>query len=48
MESGSADQLVNESMAHLAIQLRQRFAAAREARKHSSDSVSAGREYVAR
>lgn len=48
LESGSADELVTESMAHLAIQLRQRFAAAREARNHSSDSVSAGREYVAR
>ena len=48
LESGSADELVTESMGHLAIQLRQRFAAAREARKHSNDSVSAGREYVAR
>jgi hypothetical protein len=48
LESGSADELVNESIAHLAGHLRQRFAAAREARKHSSDSVTAGREYVAR
>jgi hypothetical protein len=47
LESGSADELVNESIAHLAAHLRQRFAAAREARKHSSDSVTAGREYVA-
>jgi hypothetical protein len=48
LESGSADELVNETIAHLAGQLRQRFAAARQARKHSSDSVTAGREYVAR
>lgn len=48
LESGSADELVNESVAQLAAHLRQRFAAAKEARKHSSDSVSAGREYVGR
>jgi hypothetical protein len=48
LASGSVDELVSESMAHLAIQLRQRFVAAKAARSHSSDSVSAGREYVAR
>lgn len=48
LESGSADQLVNDTSAYLAAQLRQRFAAAKEAQKHSSDSVTAGREYVAR
>jgi uncharacterized protein DUF6448 len=48
LESGSADELVNETTAYLAAQLRQRFAAAKEAQKHSSDSVTAGREYVAR
>ena len=44
----AADELVNETTAYLAAQLRQRFAAAKEAQKHSSDSVTAGREYVAR
>ena len=48
LESGSADQLINDTTAYLAAQLRQRFAAAKEAQKHSSDSVTAGREYVAR
>jgi hypothetical protein len=48
LESGSADELVNETTAYLAAQLRQRFAAAKEAQKHSGDSVTAGREYVAR
>ena len=48
LESGSADELINETTAYLAAQLRQRFAAAKEAQKHSSDSVTAGREYVAR
>ena len=48
LESGSADELVNETTAYLAAQLRQRFAAAKEAQKRSSDSVTAGREYVAR
>ena len=48
LESASADELVNETTAYLAAQLRQRFAAAKEAQKHSSDSVTAGREYVAR
>jgi hypothetical protein len=48
LESESADELVNETTAHVAAQMRQRFAAAKEARKHSGDSVAAGREYVAR
>jgi hypothetical protein len=40
--------LIDQTTAHVAAQLRQRFAAASEARKHKSDSVTAGREYVAR
>ena len=48
LDSGSADELVNETIASVAARLRQRFAAASEAGKNSSNSVSAGREYVAR
>jgi hypothetical protein len=48
LESGSSDALVNETIAHVTAHLRQRFDAARQARQHSSDSVTAGREYVAR
>lgn len=48
LESQSADELLNELTAQVAAQIRQKFAAAKEARKHSNDSVTAGREYVAR
>lgn len=48
LESGSADALIDQTTAHVAAQLRQWFAAASEARKHKSESVTAGREYVAR
>ena len=48
LESGSPDELVNKTTAHLGAELRQRFAAVKEAKKHSNDSVTAGREYVAR
>jgi hypothetical protein len=39
---------LRETTAYLAAQLRQRFAAAKEAQKRSKDSVAAGRDYVAR
>ncbi len=48
LESGSADDLIDQTNAHVTAQLLQRFAAASEARKHRSESVTAGREYVAR
>jgi hypothetical protein len=48
LESGSADALIDQTTAHVAAQLRQLFTATSEARKHKSDSVPAGREYVAR
>jgi hypothetical protein len=48
LESGIADELIDKTITHVAVQLRQRFAAASEARKHKTDSVTAGREYVAR
>jgi hypothetical protein len=48
LESGSADELIHQTTAHVAGQLRQRFAAASEASNHKTDSVTAGREYVAR
>lgn len=46
--SGASDDLVKEITAEVAAELRHRFAAATEARRHAADSVSAGREYVAR
>jgi hypothetical protein len=46
--SGSVDELVKQTSAHVAASLRQRFTAASEARKHATDSVGSGREYVAR
>lgn len=48
LESGSPDELVHETTAYVAAQLRQRFTAAKEAQKHAKESVTAGREYVAR
>ncbi len=48
LQSGSPEGLVKEVTADLTAGLRQRFAAAAEARKHANDSVAAGREYVAR
>ena len=48
LESGSPEELVSKTTAHLVAQLRQRFAAVKEAKKHSNDSATAGREYVAR
>ena len=48
LELDSVEELVNKTTAYFAAQIRERFAAAREARKHSADSVGAGREYVAR
>ncbi len=48
LQSGSADELVKETSAHVADGLHQRFAAVSEARKHANDSVASGREYVAR
>lgn len=48
LESGSPDKLVSQTTAHVTAELRQRFAAVKQARKHSRDSVIAGREYVAR
>ena len=47
LESGIADELIDKTITHVAAQLRQRFAAASEARKHTTESVTAGREYVA-
>lgn len=48
LQSGSADELVKETSAHVAEGLHQRFAAVSEARKHANDSVASGRKYVAR
>ncbi len=48
LQSGSADELVKETSAHVAEGLRLRFAAVLESRKHVNDSVALGREYVAR
>ena len=48
LQSGSPDKLAKEVLADLDAGLRQRFTAAADARKHADDSVSAGREYVAR
>ena len=45
-ESGSADELVRLVAERNAALLRERFARAREARRHASESVAAGREYV--
>lgn len=42
LESGFPDELVNKTTAHLVAELRRRFAAVKEAQKHSNDSVSAG------
>ncbi len=48
LQSGTSDELSREILSHLNRALRDRFAAALEARKHANDSVAAGREYVAR
>lgn len=48
LQSGSADELVKETSAHVAEGLRLRFAAVLDSRKHVNDSVALGREYVAR
>ena len=47
LETGSAEPLVKMVTEDAANGIRQRFAHAAEARKHASDSVNAGREYVA-
>lgn len=46
LEDGSIDDLADTLGAHAAKALRERFARAAEARKHASESVKAGREYV--
>lgn len=46
LEGGSVDALVEAIAEHAAEGIRQRFARAVEARKHSTQSVQAGREYV--
>ncbi len=48
LATGSNEELTKEITADVAAELQHRFAAAAEARKHAGDSVSAGREYVAR
>lgn len=48
LDTGSADELIKEVSGEIATELRRRFAAAVQARKHANDSVAAGREYVAR
>ncbi len=48
LATGSGEQLGREITAQVAAELGHRFAAAAEARKHAGNSVSAGREYVAR
>jgi Family of unknown function (DUF6448) len=48
LATGSGEELTKEITAHVAAELRHRFVAASEARRHAGDSVSAGREYVAR
>lgn len=48
LDTGTADSLVKELTGEIATELRWRFAAAVQARKHANDSVAAGREYVAR
>lgn len=47
LESGNADALVKELTELVAGGVRQRFAHAREARQHATQSVEAGREFVA-
>lgn len=48
LASGSSEGLIKEVTAHVSAEMRQRVAAAVEARRHADESVSAGREYVAR
>ncbi len=48
LDAGSAEELTKDVTAHVAAELRHRFAAAEEAHQRAGDSVSAGREYVAR
>ena len=47
LEIGSVEPLVKMVTEDVAAGIRERFAHAAEARKHASDSVNAGREYVA-
>lgn len=47
LETGSVEPLVKMVTEDVATGIRERFAHAAEARKHASDSVNAGREYVA-
>ena len=47
IESGSANELVEQVTAEVANGIRQRFARVQQAGKHAQESVDAGREYVA-
>jgi hypothetical protein len=47
LDAGSADELVKQVTAEVARGIRERFARAQEASKHASESVEAGRKYVA-
>ncbi len=47
VESGSADELVNQVTAVVANGIRERFGNVQHAGKHADESVDAGREYVA-
>lgn len=48
LQSGTGDELSRELLAHVDRELHARFVAAVNARKHTGESVAAGREYVAR
>jgi hypothetical protein len=47
LERGSVDKLVKDITDEAAAGIRQRFAEAREKKKHANESVEAGREFVA-
>jgi len=47
LEAGSANELVRQVTAHVEHGIRQRFEKVVEARRHASESVEAGRAYVA-
>lgn len=47
LETGSADELVDEITTHAETKLREHFAHASEAKAHAAETVEQGREYVA-